>query len=169
MLSWRASQFMKEIWAWLSQAGDWSKRLFKTCWGQQDVMTKWMFWGWVTPRFIGVFSTEGGKVWDLELDSALTCMIYTCVYTHYIYNIYVCVCVCVCSVSRLAVSGSLWPHGLYPARLLCPWNSPVKNTGVGSHFLLQGNLPYPGIKPCLDSVLRPFLEAGQFIVLSNWL
>ena len=25
-----------------------------------------------------------------------------------------------------------------PARLLCPWNSPGKNTGVGSHFLLQG-------------------------------
>ena len=29
-------------------------------------------------------------------------------------------------------------HGLYPARLLCPWNSPGKNTGVGSHSLLQG-------------------------------
>ena len=25
-----------------------------------------------------------------------------------------------------------------PARLLCPWNSPGKNTGVGSHSLLQG-------------------------------
>ena len=24
----------------------------------------------------------------------------------------------------------------YPARLLCPWNSPGKNTGVGCHFLL---------------------------------
>ena len=24
-----------------------------------------------------------------------------------------------------------------PARLLCPWNSPGKNTGVGCHFLLQ--------------------------------
>ena len=24
-------------------------------------------------------------------------------------------------------------------RLLCPWNSPGKNTGVGCHFLLQGN------------------------------
>ena len=23
-------------------------------------------------------------------------------------------------------------------RLLCPWNSPHKNTGVGCHFLLQG-------------------------------
>ena len=32
----------------------------------------------------------------------------------------------------------LWPHGLYPTRLLCPWDSPGKNTGVGCHFLLQG-------------------------------
>ena len=29
------------------------------------------------------------------------------------------------------------PHGLEPARLLCPWESPGKNTGVGCHFLLQ--------------------------------
>ena len=30
------------------------------------------------------------------------------------------------------------PHGLYPPRfLLCPWNSPGKNTGVGGQFLLQ--------------------------------
>ena len=32
----------------------------------------------------------------------------------------------------------LRPHGLYPARLLWPWDSPGKNTGVGCHFLLQG-------------------------------
>ena len=25
-----------------------------------------------------------------------------------------------------------------PARLLCPWNLPGKNTGVGCHYLLQG-------------------------------
>ena len=31
----------------------------------------------------------------------------------------------------------LRPHGLAP-RLLCPWDSPGKNTGVGCHFLLQG-------------------------------
>ena len=29
-------------------------------------------------------------------------------------------------VSRSAVSNSLQPDGLYPARLLCPWNSPGK-------------------------------------------
>ena len=30
------------------------------------------------------------------------------------------------------------PMDCNPARLLCPWNSPGKNTGVGCHFLLQG-------------------------------
>ena len=32
-------------------------------------------------------------------------------------------------VSCSVVSQSLWPHGLYHTRLLCPWNSPGKNTG----------------------------------------
>ena len=36
------------------------------------------------------------------------------------------------------MSDSLWPHGLQSARLLGPWDSPGKNTGVGSHSLLQG-------------------------------
>ena len=35
---------------------------------------------------------------------------------------------------------TLQPHGLYPTRLLCPWNSPGKNTGVGCHFLLQKSI-----------------------------
>ena len=34
---------------------------------------------------------------------------------------------------------SLHPHGLQPSHLFCPWNSPGKNTGVGSHSLLQGS------------------------------
>ena len=33
---------------------------------------------------------------------------------------------------------SLWPHVLKPIRLLHPWDSPDKNTGVGSLSLLQG-------------------------------
>ena len=36
------------------------------------------------------------------------------------------------------MSNSLRPHGLYPTSLLCPWDSPVKNTGAGCHSLLQG-------------------------------
>ena len=36
------------------------------------------------------------------------------------------------------MSDSVWPYRLQPARLLCPWDSPGKNTGAGCHFLLQG-------------------------------
>ena len=36
---------------------------------------------------------------------------------------------------------SLRLHALWPARLLCPWNFPGKNTGVGCHFLCQGIFP----------------------------
>ena len=35
------------------------------------------------------------------------------------------------------MSDSLQPHGLYPTRLLCPWDFPGKNTEVGCHFLVQ--------------------------------
>ena len=40
-------------------------------------------------------------------------------------------------VSRSVVSDSLRSYGLYLTRLLCPWDSPGKSTGVGGHFLLQ--------------------------------
>ena len=35
------------------------------------------------------------------------------------------------------MSNSARPHRRQPTRLLCPWDSPGKNTGVGCHFLLQ--------------------------------
>ena len=43
------------------------------------------------------------------------------------------------NVSPSVVSDSLQPRGLWPARLLSPWDSPGKNTGVGCHCLLQGS------------------------------
>ena len=39
------------------------------------------------------------------------------------------------------LSDSVQPYGLQPTRLLCPWDSPGKNTGVGCHALLQGIFP----------------------------
>ena len=42
------------------------------------------------------------------------------------------------SLSRVQL---LRPHEPQPARLLCPWHSPGKNTGVGCHFFLQGIFP----------------------------
>ena len=38
----------------------------------------------------------------------------------------------------LSLCLTLRPHGPQPARLLCPWDLPGKNTGVGGHALLQG-------------------------------
>ena len=35
------------------------------------------------------------------------------------------------------MSDSVRPHRQQPTRLLHPWDSPGKNTGVGCHFLLQ--------------------------------
>ena len=65
------------------------------------------------------------------------------------------------------MSDSVQPYRRQPTRLLCPWDSPGKNTGVGCHFLLllpsmgfsrqeywsglpfpsSGDLPNPGIEP----------------------
>ena len=68
-----------------------------------------------------------------SLDSNLTVLHY---YLQYLYGEgkYYFPCVCIPSV----ISDSLQPHGLQPSRLLCPWNTPVKNIGVSCHFLLQG-------------------------------
>ena len=40
-------------------------------------------------------------------------------------------------------------YGLQPDRLLCPWDSPGKNTGVGCHALLKGLFLTQRLNPCL--------------------
>ena len=40
-------------------------------------------------------------------------------------------------LNHSVVSDSVRPHGLWPTKLLCPLDSPGKNTGVGCQFLLQ--------------------------------
>ena len=47
-----------------------------------------------------------------------------------------------------------YPHGLQPARLLCPWNSPGKSNGVDCHFLLQGIFLTQTRLPCLLGLLH---------------
>ena len=59
-----------------------------------------------------------------------------------------CVCVCVCVLVAQSHL-TLQPHGLSPARLLCPWYSPGKNTGVDCHTLLQRIFPIQGSNPGL--------------------
>ena len=54
-----------------------------------------------------------------------------------------------------------------PTRLLSPWDSPGKNTGVGCHFLLQGNLPDPGIEPSSKDVSSA-LAGGLFTTRATW-
>ena len=51
------------------------------------------------------------------------------------------------SVTCSVMFDSLWPHGLQPTKLLCPWDSPGKNTGVGCHSLLQGIFRTQGSNP----------------------
>ena len=53
---------------------------------------------------------------------------------------------CVCVLVSV-MSDSLQPPGPSPARLLCPWDSPGKNTGVGCHSLLQGICLTQGSNP----------------------
>ena len=43
----------------------------------------------------------------------------------------------VAAAKLLQLCPTLRPHRLQPTRLLHPWDSPGKNTGVGFHFLLQ--------------------------------
>ena len=71
----------------------------------------------------------------------------------------------VCSVAQLclALCGSMdcspqgsFVHGIFPS----------KNTGVGCHFFLQGNLPYPGI--VLEPFTSPALADGFFTTSSTW-
>ena len=60
------------------------------------------------------------------------------------------------SVSCLVMSDSLWPHGSWHTRLLCPWNSPEKNIGVGCHSLLQWIFLSQGSNPGLPHCRQSF-------------
>ena len=67
------------------------------------------------------------------------------------YEASVCMCVCVCAQACLTLCD---PMDCSLPRLLCPWNFPYKNTGVGCHFLLQGIFPTQVLIPCLWHVLH---------------
>ena len=50
-------------------------------------------------------------------------------------------------LSHSVVSNSLQPHGLQPARLLCPWGFYRQDYWSGLPRPPPGDLPNPGIKP----------------------
>ena len=70
-----------------------------------------------------------------------------------------CVCVCVCVfVSRSVMSDSLWPQGLQPTSLLCPW-------GFSRQEYWRG-VPFPSL------VFLPLQNEGtswNFILSDAWL
>ena len=66
--------------------------------------------------------------------------------------------VCVCVLSHVAT--------LYDTRLLCAWDSPDKNTGVGCHwvpFPPPGDLPDAGIE-----LASAALAGGFFTISATW-
>ena len=74
------------------------------------------------------------------------------------------------------------PTDCKPARLLCPWNSPGKDTGMDSCSLLQatswillpyprrspGDLPSPGIKPRSPALLAVWATREDSHIISLW-
>ena len=64
-------------------------------------------------------------------------------------------CVCVLLLSHVHLCNLM---DCSPPRLLCPWNSPGKNTGVDCHSLLQGIFPSQGLNPGL-------LKSGRFFTI----
>ena len=71
------------------------------------------------------------------------------------------------SISHSVMPDSLRPHGLpWPTKLLCPWNSLGKNTGVSCHSLLHGIFPTQGLKPGI-LLHRQILYCLNHLVLSN--
>ena len=73
---------------------------------------------------------------------------------HVCVRVWMCTRTCPHMLSSSVVSDSLQPHGLQPARLLCSWDFPGKNTGVGCHALLQGLFLTQELNPCLLCLLH---------------
>ena len=64
----------------------------------------------------------------------------------------------------------LWPVA-QSTRLPCPWNSPSKNTGVGSRSLLQGIFPTQGLNlglPFIYSFLKFSNDLQRYIILLSY-
>ena len=80
---------------------------------------------------------------------------------------------CACLVATV-MSDSLGSNGPQPSRLLCPWDSPTKNTGVGCNVFLHGIFLIQGSNPgsCLLCLLYwqvgslPLAQPGKPSLLS---
>ena len=90
----------------------------------------WLVIQWFIYIYIYIFSILyhktkglGGSMTGTQKTSCF--LLHTCVLSHFMSNFF-------------------WPHRLSPDRLLCPWDFPDENTGMGCHFLLQGIFPTQG-------------------------
>ena len=105
------------------------------------------------PLSIRVFSDESTLCMRLARTHALTkrhpCWCLTAKHQHEYPPMNVCVC-----AKSLHLSKSLQPHGLQPTKLLCPWDTPGKNTGGDCHALPQGTLLTQGSNLCLFCLLH---------------
>ena len=72
-------------------------------------------------------------------------------------------------LSRSVVSNSLWPHGLQPSRLLCPWGFSRQEHWSGFHALLQRIFPTQGLNPGLSHCRQILYHLShQRICLCKW-
>ena len=72
------------------------------------------------------------------------------------------------SVSHSVASDPLPPHGLSPTRLLCPWDSPGKNTGVEKkkkRILEWVAIPFLRVSSWPRNRTRVFCIAGSFFTI----
>ena len=75
-------------------------------------------------------------------------------------------CTCMLEVTSV-MSNSFQPYGGQPPRLLCPWDSLGKNTGVVWHFFLQGIFLTQESNSCLFHLLHwqagslPLVPSGK--------
>ena len=59
------------------------------------------------------------------------------------------VLICLSCLSPSFLVCAVSSDSLQPTRLLCPWDSPGKNTAAGCHLLLQGIFSVQGLNPHL--------------------
>ena len=88
---------------------------------------------------------------SIHLSAYLSVYLPICLCIHRPIHPFICLSI-ICLYVHFVVSKSLQSRGLWPARLLCQWNFPGNNTGVGCHFFLQGIFPTqvsnPGLLLC---------------------
>ena len=74
-------------------------------------------------------------------------------------------------LSCLVMSSSLQPHGLHPARLLCPWGFSRQEYWSGLYVLLQGIFPTqgwnPGLPHCRQILNQLSAREAHFILIAT--